>query len=92
MIPVQVTIVLLYFHRWNNCDYLNIPVLFALLSNKNQRSYRRLIEKFLEICPLFNPKSVMMNFERATINAFNDIFTTKNPSFTMFGCFFSLTE
>jgi hypothetical protein len=67
-----------------------IPVVFALLPNKTQQTYLRLIDKLIEICPLFNPKSVMMDFERAAINAFNDRFTTRNPSFTMSGCFFHL--
>jgi hypothetical protein len=65
-----------------------IPVVFALLPNKNQQTYRRLIDKLIEICPLFNPKSVIMDFERSVINAFNETFTTRNPSFTMSRCSF----
>lgn len=65
-----------------------IPVVFALLPNKTQQTYRRLIEKIIELCPLFNPKSVMLDIERAAINAFNEKFDNLGSSFSVSGCFF----
>jgi hypothetical protein len=67
-----------------------IPVAFTLLPNKTQQTYRRLIDKLVEICPLFNPKFIMMDFERSAINAFTETFTSTTNSFTMSGCFFHL--
>ncbi|CAF1635202.1 unnamed protein product, partial [Didymodactylos carnosus] len=37
-----------------------IPAVFALLPNKNQQTYQRLINELAELCPLWNPKSIMM--------------------------------
>ncbi|CAF4553019.1 unnamed protein product, partial [Didymodactylos carnosus] len=67
-----------------------IPVVFALLPNKNQQTYQRLINKLAELCPLSNPKSIMMDFERAAINAFRGSFTTTTNPSTMSSCFFHL--
>ncbi|CAF1267736.1 unnamed protein product, partial [Didymodactylos carnosus] len=39
---------------------------------------------------LWNPKSIMMDFERAAINAFGGSFTTTTNPSTMSGCFFHL--
>ncbi|CAF1284973.1 unnamed protein product [Rotaria sordida] len=69
-----------------------IPVIFALLPNKTQQTYQRLINELVQICPAWNPKSIMMDFEQAAINAFGDTFaTTTNPS-TISGCFFHLQQ
>lgn len=67
-----------------------LPVVFALLPNKSQQTYRRLIDKLSEICPLWNPKFIMMDFERASINAFGDKFITPTNSSIISGCFFHL--
>ncbi|CAF3709620.1 unnamed protein product, partial [Rotaria socialis] len=65
-----------------------LPVVFALLPNKTQQTHRRLIDKLSEICPLWSPKFIMMDFELASINEFGDKFvTTTNPSIIS-GCFF----
>ena len=62
------------------------PVVLALLPNKKQQTYHRLIDKLSEICPLWNPKFIMMDFQRSAINEFGDKFTTTTKS----GCFFYL--
>ncbi|CAF1978063.1 unnamed protein product [Rotaria magnacalcarata] len=64
-------------------------VVFALLHNKTQHTYRRLIDKLSEICPLWSPKFIMMDFEHASINAFGDKFVTTNSSIIS-GCCFHL--
>ena len=61
-----------------------IPVVFALLPNKKQQTYHRLIDKLFETCPSWKPKFIMMDFERPAINEFGGKFTTT----TMSGCFF----
>ena len=72
-------------------EVLFIPVVFVLLPNKKQQTYHRLIEKLPEICLSWNPKFIMMDFERSAINEFGDKFTTTTTnSATMSGCFFHL--
>ncbi len=44
----------------------------------------------LEICSSFNPKFIMMDFERSAINAFKEAFTSTTNSFTMSWPFFHL--
>ena len=61
-----------------------IPVVFALLPDKKQQTYRHPIDKLFEIFPSWNPKFIMMDFERSAINEFDGKFTTT----TMSGCFF----
>jgi hypothetical protein len=67
-----------------------IPVVFALLPNKNPPTYRRLLDKLTELFPLWHPKAIMMDFEKAAINEFGDKFTTTTNPATMSGCFFPL--
>ncbi|CAF1551555.1 unnamed protein product, partial [Didymodactylos carnosus] len=43
---------------WN----AGIPVVFALLPNKNQQTYQSLINELVELCPLWNLKPIMMDF------------------------------
>ena len=67
-----------------------IPVIFALLPNKTESTYRRLIEKLCELYPSWNPKYLMMDFEKAAMKVFADKFTTNANSSSMSGCFFHL--
>ena len=67
-----------------------IPVVFALLPNKTQHTYQRLINKLLELRPQWKPKSIMMDFEKASINAFGTTFVDATASSTISGCFFHL--
>ena len=62
-------------------------VVLALLPNKKQQTYHRLIDKLSKICPSWDPKFMMMDFERSARNGFADKFT--NPA-TMSSCFFHL--
>ena len=67
-----------------------IPVIFALLPNKTSSTYRRLIDKLCKLCPSWNPKYLMMDFEKAAMKIFADKFTTNANSSSMSGCFFHL--
>ncbi|CAF3348921.1 unnamed protein product, partial [Rotaria socialis] len=68
---------IIIFHHLNNYNFLKIvnnyylmeplrnavlPVIFALLPNKTEQTYRRLIDKASELCPLWNPKYIMMDY------------------------------
>ena len=62
--------------------------MFALLSDKQQQSYQRLIDELRLLCPSWNPKSIMVDFEKAAINAFQGTFNTLSTS----ACFFHLQK
>ncbi|CAF1040298.1 unnamed protein product [Didymodactylos carnosus] len=66
------------------------PLVFALLPDKYQRTYQRIINELVHICPLWNPKSIMVDFEKAAINAFQGSFVTSTNQATISGCFFHL--
>ncbi|CAF4495412.1 unnamed protein product, partial [Rotaria magnacalcarata] len=70
---------------YRNCVF---PLVFALLSDKQQQTYQRLINELRRLCPSWNPKSVMIDFEKGAINAFQGTFTTLSIS----GCFFHLQK
>ena len=68
------------------------PLVFALLSNKQQQSYQRLIDELRRLCPSWSPKSVMVDFEKAAINAFERTFTTPTNTISISACFFHLQK
>ena len=68
------------------------PLVFALLSNKQQQSYQKLIDELRVLCPSWNPKSIMVDFEKAAINAFERTFTTTTNTISISGCFFHLQK
>ena len=68
------------------------PLVFALLTNKQQQSYQRLIGELRSLCLLWNPKSVMVDSEKAAINAFERTFTTSSSAISISDCFFHLQK
>ncbi|KAF0992897.1 hypothetical protein HZS_4698 [Henneguya salminicola] len=65
-----------------------LPGLYALLSNKEGRTYRRLFEAIKELWPYLNPSSISIDIEPAAIGA---ILTTF-PNCAIHGCLFDLTK
>jgi hypothetical protein len=45
------------------------PLLYCLLPNKQRRTYERLFEAIVALCPQFVPESISMDFEIAVIQA-----------------------
>lgn len=68
------------------------PLVFALLSDKQQQTYENLIEELRRLRPTWRPKSVMVDFEKAAINAFHNAFDTPTNRFSISGCFFHLQK
>ena len=64
-----------------------IPVLFALLPNKQQSTYERLL-RGVNSLRQFNPTSVLADFELASINAIRNVY----PSVNVVGCFFHFSQ
>lgn len=64
------------------------PCLYALLPNKNQSTYSRLLVEINNIVPNLNPRSVSVDFEIAIHNAFRNQFN----GIEIHGCFFHLLQ
>ena len=64
-----------------------IPCIYALMSNKLQSTYDELLKKLKEIEPELDPSSIMVDFEKAPINALEENFLA-----VISGCFFHLSQ
>ena len=51
-----------------------IPVLYALLPNKQEETYTRMLTALSEVCPELAPTTITTDFEQAAINAFQGKF------------------
>lgn len=65
-----------------------IPSIFALLPNKAEDTYNRLLEELKNRRPGLDPETIMTDFESAAVNAFHQQF----PNLTSRGCFFHLGQ
>ena len=68
-------------------DGVIFPCIYALLPNKTEAIYDKLFKKLLEIEPLLNPLTIMVDFEKAAINALEENFIS-----VITGCFFHLSQ
>ncbi|CAF1533651.1 unnamed protein product [Rotaria magnacalcarata] len=66
------------------------PLIFALLRDKQQQSYKRSIKELCHLCPAWFPKSNMVDFEKVAISAFEEEINTITNSVKISGCFFDL--
>ncbi|CAF3234446.1 unnamed protein product [Rotaria socialis] len=66
------------------------PLIFALLPDEQQQSYKRLIKELCHLCPAWFPKSSMVDFEKWAISAFEEEINTITNSVKISGCFFDL--
>ena len=48
-----------------------VPVIYALLRKESGETYHQLIDEILKVAPNWTPRSVIMVFEQASINAFH---------------------
>ncbi|CAF4804749.1 unnamed protein product, partial [Rotaria sp. Silwood2] len=55
---------------------------------KKQRLYKTMLEEIKKLAPHFDPLNLMIDFERASMNAIKNLFPTSNLS----GCFFHLCQ
>ena len=65
-------------------DSMIIPCVYALLTNKSESTYKKLFRKLLDIRPELNPFFIMVDFEKAAINALESTFLS-----VVSGCFFT---
>ncbi|MCP3664483.1 MAG: transposase [Gammaproteobacteria bacterium] len=66
----------------------NFPCVFALLQNKTQETYERLFQGLLSKNPNLQPRTCMMDFEKAVSGAVSNVF----PQATIAHCFFHLCQ
>ena len=64
------------------------PLFYALLPNKTQSTYEKMLEAVKKICPEMNPEIILTDFEKAAINAFKNAF----PDADAGGCRFHLAQ
>ncbi|XP_025191560.1 uncharacterized protein LOC112591837 [Melanaphis sacchari] len=70
-------------------QYNNIfPSIFALLPNKTENTYIVFYKSLKTLNESLNPKSIMVDFEKAAINAIQSVFTNTSVR----GCFFHLSQ
>ncbi|XP_076069967.1 uncharacterized protein LOC143041794 [Oratosquilla oratoria] len=77
----------LYTLHIQNND-ISVPRMFALLPNKTQDTYNKLLTTIKELLHNVEPATVMMDFEKAAINSLLDIF----PSSDVTCCLFHLSQ
>ena len=68
-------------------DGVIFPRIYALLPNKTEEIYDRLFKKLLEIKPSLNTSTIMIDFEKAALNALEENFIS-----VITGCFFRLSQ
>ena len=65
-----------------------VPILYALLPNKTEETYRRMWEKIKNLWSNFKPTSISTDFEQAALNSIRYAF----PGVQLFGCLFHLQK
>ena len=65
-----------------------LPSLFVLLANKTEAIYKRMWEQIRILCPYAQPQSMLLDFEKAAINSFQQVW----PHTVVKCCFFHLTQ
>ena len=64
-----------------------IPCVYALMTNKREVTYNKLFKNLIEIEPDLNPSHIMVDFEKASLNALEENFIA-----VVSGCFFHLSQ
>lgn len=65
-----------------------MPLVFALLQNKSQATYSKMIQAIKNPRPSLAPTTIMTDFEKVSLNSFKDAFL----SVTQSGCFFHFQQ
>lgn len=69
-------------------DNRSIPLIYVLMGTKTQADYERVFQKVLELRPSLTPISIMIDFEKGSMNALSTVF----PNATVLGCLFHLGQ
>ena len=66
----------------------NPPCIYALLPNRTEKTCHDFTQAQLHLIPNGNPQRIMMDFEKAAVNAFSTTF----PAAQITGCYFHLCQ
>ena len=66
----------------------NPPCVYILLPNKTEKTYNRMLDAIKTLIPRAEPTRIMLDFEKAAMNAFQKHYPTSSLS----GCFFHLCQ
>jgi len=55
-------------------DHKSMPLVYCLIQDKAEVTYKRVFERIKELQPTLNPASIMSDFEKATHNAIQHVF------------------
>nr|XP_033788082.1 uncharacterized protein LOC117354520 isoform X1 [Geotrypetes seraphini] len=69
-------------------DHRALPMVFVLLNSKTEEEYERILRKLLESRSTLSPLSILMDFERASLQAVSRVF----PNSSVSGCLFHLGQ
>ena len=78
----------LYSIHFNFGLGMNPAALYCLLPNKTGATYTRVLQEIGRIIPLAAPRKILVDFEKATMNAFAAAY----PNATITGCYFHLCQ
>lgn len=78
----------LYSIHFNFGLGINPAALYCLLTNKTEDTYTRVLQEVKRLVPLAYPKKILVDFERAAMNAFSLAY----PDATVTGCYFHLCQ
>ncbi|XP_066969100.1 uncharacterized protein [Macrobrachium rosenbergii] len=67
---------------------ISIPRIFVLLPDKSQVTYSKLFSALKDLRPSLQPETLMVDFEKASINAFSAVFSTTKLT----GCLFHMVK
>lgn len=78
----------LYSFHFNFASGINPAGLYCLLTNKTAATYERVLVEILKLVPLASPKTILIDFEKAAMNAMSAAF----PNARITGCYFHLCQ
>lgn len=78
----------LYTIHFDNGNGFSPVAVYGLLHNKNQETYTRLLQEVTRLIPGAHPRKILVDFERAAMNAFAGAY----PKAVVTGCYFHLCQ
>ena len=68
--------------------HIQLPCIYALLPNKTEHTYKKLLKGLSAITENTEPHRILLDFERATLNAF----ASHHTGALLKGCYFHLSQ
>lgn len=78
----------LYSIHFQFAEGINPAAVYCLMTNKTRDSYTRMLAALHDLVPLAAPTKILVDFEKAAINAFEAAY----PNARVTGCYFHLTQ